>query len=458
MKNVSFVLLVALCTICCAAPAIAQLKAGAEAGAKPGPNAPKPEDLLRQMADFLGKLPAFSCKLEATLHMTNGDQNNSAVTKMTVRLERPNKLAMIVDKGVMGLTVVSDGKELTQYLPMMQRFVVKPAPPDFDGMTDIGAPSSLTILGMSGGVIPTSGEEFYKGLIDGVTKSEYLGVEKIGDAECHHCRFIQEEFDWDIWIELGDRPVPHRIQPDLAKQLPNIGKDSVKLTYVVNATDWNAAPKFTDEDFKFTPPPGAEKGESLFEMPVEPPHPLLGQAAPTFTTTDVEGHPIDLKSKLGKNVVLLDFWATWCGPCVQAMPEVDEVAKKFADKGLVFYAVNVGEDAAAIKEFLSQSKLEVPVAMSTDDKISKMYKVEGIPQTVLIGKDGKVQVVHVGFSSELSKTLTKEIEDLLAGKDLASEELAKAEEAKKKAEQRAAKAKEQEPEAGATQAPERQSN
>ena len=67
----------------------------------------------------------------------------------------------------------------------------------------------------------------------------------------------------------------------------------------------------------------------------------------------VEGKPIDLKASLGKNVILLDFWATWCGPCVKAMPEVEAVAKKFKEKGLVFYAVNAGEDAATIKEFLS---------------------------------------------------------------------------------------------------------
>jgi thiol-disulfide isomerase/thioredoxin len=172
----------------------------------------------------------------------------------------------------------------------------------------------------------------------------------------------------------------------------------------------------------------------------------------------VEGQPIELKNSLGKNVVLLDFWATWCGPCIQAMPEVDEVAKKFTDKGLVFYAVNVGEDVATVKEFLSQSKLEIPVAMNTDNKIAEMYRVEGIPQTVLIGKDGKVQVVHIGFSNELSKTLTKQIEDLLAGKDLASEELSKVEEAKKKSEKRAARAQEQEPNADTAEAPEPKSN
>jgi peroxiredoxin len=111
------------------------------------------------------------------------------------------------------------------------------------------------------------------------------------------------------------------------------------------------------------------------------------------------------------------------------MPQVDGVAEKFADRGLVFYAVNVQEDAETIKEFLKTSELEVPVAMDADGQITQSYGVSGIPQTVLIGKDGKVQVVHVGFSDSLGDELSKQVEDLLAGKDLAAEALKKAEEA-----------------------------
>jgi len=145
---------------------------------------------------------------------------------------------------------------------------------------------------------------------------------------------------------------------------------------------------------------------------------------------DANGRPIDLKKYIGKSVVMLDFWATWCGPCVEAMPEVEEVAKQYASKGLVFYAVNAGEDVGAVKKFLQESKLNPPVAMDEKKEIGPMYAVRGIPQTVLIGKDGKVQVVHVGYNSRLPKLLAKEIDDLLVGKDLATETLSKAEAAK----------------------------
>jgi peroxiredoxin len=413
-----------------AAPAV-------EAAAKAGDV--KPEEVVRQAADYLGKLPAFSCKVESVLEVTSNIQNNRNVTKLTLRLERPNRLAMIVEEGVQGITVVSDGKLLTQHMPILKRYVEREAPADFDGMTDIGVPLPSTMLGVAGDIIGNNGDVIYKKLMDGVTESKYLGEEKVGDEKsgefvCHHLRFIQEDVDWDIWIDAGKQPLIRKVAPDLTKQLAAAGAQlgDAKIEFTETFSDWNVSPRFTDADFKFTPPADAEHVDSMMQRPDEPPHPLLGQPAPAFTTTDVDGKPIDLAKHLGKNVVMLDFWATWCGPCVQAMPQVEEVAKKFKEKGLVFYAVNCGEDAETIKAFLEQAKLDPTVALDEKDEIGPLYKVEGIPQTVLIGKDGTVQVVHVGFGPDLGKMLTKEIEDLLAGKDLAKETLAKWEERRKR--------------------------
>jgi len=323
---------------------------------------------------------------------------------------------------------------------MLNRYSVKEAPADFADFNASGEAMGVGMMGMSAAILPTSGEEFYKSLIEGVTKSEYLGIEEVGGVRCHHCRFFQEQFSWDVWIEAGDRPLVHKVVPDLSKQFADAGGmfEDAKFEYSVTVSDWNVAPKFTDADFAFDPPANAEKVDSLFEglagAQEEGPHPLLGEPAPTFKSVDLAEKPIDLAAHLGKDVVMLDFWATWCGPCVQAMPEVDGVAEKFADRGLVFYAVNVAEDAETIKEFLKTSELEVPVAMDPDGSITQSYRADGIPQTVLIGKDGKVQVVHVGFGEGLAELLSSQVEDLLAGKDLATPVL---QEAEKAAEERA---------------------
>jgi peroxiredoxin len=425
MRRIAVVLLIALvASAWLLAPTRAQ---AAEAAA------PKPEDLLRKVADYLAGLPAFACRIDSSIHIQAQGIDNRMDTKMMLRLERPNRLAIVLEEGMMGMTVISDGKQLTQYIPTMNRYTVKEAPAD---LKDWSA-GEAGMMGVSGEYLSTDADKFCKALMEGVTKSEYVGIEDVDAAKCHHCRFEQEEFDWEIWIDAGEKPLVRKIVPDLTKQFANAEglMQGAKMEYVVAFKDWNVEPKFAEADFAFTPPDGAAKVDNLFEgladAPAEEegPHPLLGQPAPAFKTVGLDEKPIDLAAHVGKDVVLLDFWATWCGPCVQAMPQVDGVAEKFADRGLVFYAVNVQEDAETIKEFLKTSELEVPVAMDADGQITQSYGVSGIPQTVLIGKDGKVQVVHVGFSDSLGDELSKQVEDLLAGKDLAAEALKKAEEA-----------------------------
>jgi thiol-disulfide isomerase/thioredoxin len=150
------------------------------------------------------------------------------------------------------------------------------------------------------------------------------------------------------------------------------------------------------------------------------PNPLLGKPAPTFVTVDPDGNKVELKQYLGKNVIMLDFWATWCGPCIVAMPDIDAVAQKYKDRGLVFFSVNEGEDPDTVKAFLSRGNFDVPVAMDFDGRIHAMFKGKYLPHTILIGKDGTVQASHLGFHGNLAEELSQEIESLLGGRNLGS--------------------------------------
>jgi thiol-disulfide isomerase/thioredoxin len=145
----------------------------------------------------------------------------------------------------------------------------------------------------------------------------------------------------------------------------------------------------------------------------------VGKPAPPIVTVDPDGNPVDLKEHIGKDVIMLDFWASWCGPCIMAMPEVAEIAEKYKDRGLVFYAVNVGEDPDTVKEFIAQSRLDIPVVMDFDGKIQSAYRADGLPHTIVIGKDGRVQVDHLGYWQGFSAELSEQVGELLDGKNLA---------------------------------------
>jgi thiol-disulfide isomerase/thioredoxin len=154
------------------------------------------------------------------------------------------------------------------------------------------------------------------------------------------------------------------------------------------------------------------------QVPLEDSNPLLGKPVTGFVTEDPNGNKIDLNQHIGKQVILLDFWATWCVPCMMAMPEVEEIANRFKDRGLVFYAVNVGEDPDTVKEFLAQRKLDIPVAMDFDGQIQNMYQAFDLPHTIVIGKDGRLQVDHRGYWKGFGAELSGQVEALLDGENL----------------------------------------
>jgi peroxiredoxin len=144
-------------------------------------------------------------------------------------------------------------------------------------------------------------------------------------------------------------------------------------------------------------------------------HPLVGHKAPLFTAAMLDERPFDLAQHVGQNVVILDFWSTWCGPCTRSLPTLCDVAAQYRDRGVEFFAVDIGETPDDVRRFLESSSLDLTVVMDPDGAISDLYQVEPIPHTVIIGIDGKVRFVHVGASQNLRAELIRELDKLVAG-------------------------------------------
>ncbi|VGO20245.1 TlpA family protein disulfide reductase [Pontiella sulfatireligans] len=142
---------------------------------------------------------------------------------------------------------------------------------------------------------------------------------------------------------------------------------------------------------------------------------MIGEDAPDVVLSSLDGETVRLAEHEGKNVVVLDFWASWCGPCRRALPKVGQVAAEFADANVAFYAVNMREDAATAKAALEELKVFLPAAMDLDGSLGEAFSVEGIPHTVIIDLDGKVWGVHTGFSPGMESLLSAELEMVLAG-------------------------------------------
>ena len=127
--------------------------------------------------------------------------------------------------------------------------------------------------------------------------------------------------------------------------------------------------------------------------------PELARAAmaPPFSVTTLDGKQISLDDLQGK-VVLIDFWATWCGPCREALPHVREIAKKFAEQPLIVLSISVDSDEAKWKEFVAKNEMTWPQYCDHGftGPVAKSFGVQAIPNTYTIDADGILQDQHIG--------------------------------------------------------------
>ena len=135
-------------------------------------------------------------------------------------------------------------------------------------------------------------------------------------------------------------------------------------------------------------------------------------AAPDFTLHAMGGPNLRLKEQRGR-VVMVNFWATWCGPCRQEMPQLNRLYEKYKSSGFVLLGVNVDDDVAKATEVAGKLGVTFPVLLDTEKTVSKLYDLNTMPSTVIIDREGKVRYVHRGYLAGYEDNYEKQIRELL---------------------------------------------
>ena len=138
----------------------------------------------------------------------------------------------------------------------------------------------------------------------------------------------------------------------------------------------------------------------------------LQAAAPDFSLRSVDGPNLRLQEQRGR-VVMLNFWATWCGPCREEMPQLNKLYAKYRASGFVLLGVNVDEDARHAAEVAKRMGVAFPVLLDTDKAVSHRYAVSTMPSTLLIDRDGRLRYLHLGFHAGYEDEYERQIRELL---------------------------------------------
>ncbi|MFZ2989562.1 TlpA disulfide reductase family protein [Ideonella sp.] len=140
--------------------------------------------------------------------------------------------------------------------------------------------------------------------------------------------------------------------------------------------------------------------------------PATGAPAPNFVLRTLDGQNLRLSEQRGQ-VVMLNFWATWCGPCREEMPQLNRLHDKYKGAGFALLGINVDEDPRQAAALAAKLGVKFPVLLDSDKQISKTYDLSAMPSTVLIDRDGKVRHVHRGYRDGVADLYDQQIRQML---------------------------------------------
>lgn len=352
--------------------------------------------------------------------------------------EKPNRFRNenIIDasKGAQNL-ICSNGEKMVTYIGMWKQYTEK----DVQKVwleTDLGAMQSLVAktiimsadplrdMKMGMGEVLDQGQENLDNISTSIFKL-MKSASSLGTTMFPNLK--GEDIMIPVWLWIGQRDgLIHKMEYELdmdqmLKSMPEARQKQMsemfggmKISVTEKHTNIEIDPEFSQQEFTFIPPEGAKLVENFKPPGLSKPEvsKLLGKPAPEFALKDMDGVDAKLSDFAGK-VVLVDFWATWCGPCVQAMPHIQALSEKYKDKNVVILGINSWEnDQKKVEPFLREKKITYRILLDSNNEVIEDYGVRGIPTFFIIDRKGLVRYTYVGLPSDES-LIQQNLDDLL---------------------------------------------
>lgn len=380
------------------------------------------EAVLRSMSTYFKAVPSFKVDLEAETKIASEDMKQEFTTRATLAVKKPDKLAMSVKNSMIGSMLLScNGATFITFLPALNRYTVKPAPDSLEKLSVEMNASSPACLPIISALLE---RDPFGALLNDTARIRYIGEESYGGVPCHRLKFEHTDFDCEAWIRTGDKPLIEAVKPCLAKSGSlNKMPPGMKAEVLLQLKNWECGVDLPDALFKIDLPAEAEKVDTLLPGAVaeaaEDDEPdaaeaLRKQPAPAFKLPLLGGGAFALAPDKDKAVTVVCFWTTWAGPCRHALPLLEKTAADYKGRNVRFLFINQQENDAAIREFVKEAAITLPVALDAESEVAGLYQVEGVPQTVIIDQAGIVREVYVGYGKSLGDDVRLQLNELLA--------------------------------------------
>jgi thiol-disulfide isomerase/thioredoxin len=415
--------------------------------AKPAEHDPKAKALLEEVAKAYKALEAYSDHGEFVLAATVDGKSEKVSSPMKISIVRPNKLRLEAGD----VEAVSDGTTLTTAVVPFKKYAAAPAPRTLAYETFRQGPLGSILFG--GPSAPAMhillnllvGDDAVKA-VTGLGGKLVLDPDgKVDDVSCKAVRLDQAQgADIRLLIDPGTKLLK---AIDLVFDAKELADKGLAQKISIERFGWSAGAVATsnlpEATFAYTPPQGFAKVDSLAQAeqaeryPVEQ---LVGKPAPNFTLTVLDGPGKTktlAKADLAGKVVMIDFWATWCGPCLMELPQVQKLIEACAKdkKEVLIVALSQDDeprDLAEVRKLVEktldgkQIKLTGTavglVGLDPSHSVGDAFQVSAYPTVVLLDAQGVVQAAHVGIPGGdvdgVARTLGQSIDTLLSGKPL----------------------------------------
>ncbi len=324
------------------------------------PETVKARELVRRVAEAYRNLPASRFEFTETVLRTSEQTERRSQARVTVLFSPPNKWRRETTGGREPETEIADGKT---------RWTVYPQTNEYRS------------TGQGAAVQPLN----YASIDQGRNPPAIVGTEQVNGVECMVVRLdLGREVTEDLWIDN----VTHLVRKDLTNE-PG-GRRELVFSVV------HLGERFLPDVFTYAPE--SSRAVNRTQASRQAPETMVGKPAPDIALSDLAGREVRLADLRGK-VVLLDFWATWCGYCREALPMIEMYHRGLGSKGLVVFGVD-DEAAETARAYLQRFGYTLPSLVDANGEAVRRFRVEGWPTTVLIDRDGKVVFYASGAGPE----------------------------------------------------------